>query len=134
VFFVDFDQHDVQIIEVDGIDIEPSPVETLTIAIGQRYSLLVTAKNSTDSNYALSINQSPDMYDAIPDDLVLNNTIQIVYDADKPAAEPKELDDTPMLDDTVFVPLVQREMLGKTHEFRLDAYFDVSTPSTPLPT
>lgn len=126
MFFINFDQHDVQVIEVDGIDIEPSPVTTLTIAIGQRYSLLVTAKNSTDTNYALSINQSEDMYDAIPDDLVLNNTIQIVYAESNAPAQPVELDEAPMLDDTVFVPLVKREMLGKTHEFRLDAYFDVS--------
>lgn len=61
MFYINFDQHDVQIIETDGVEIEPSPIDTLTISIGQRYSVLVTAKNSTDANYALSINQSPDM-------------------------------------------------------------------------
>jgi iron transport multicopper oxidase len=128
VFFINFDQHDVQIIEVDGIEVEAQPITTLTIAIGQRYSLLVTAKNETDRNYALSVNQSPDMYDAIPDDLVLNNTLQIVYNAANAPAVEVELDETPMLDDTIFVPLVQREMLGHDVDIRLDAFFDVSQP------
>lgn len=133
MFFINFDQHDVQIIEVDGIEMEPYPITTLTIAIGQRYSLLVTAKNETSKNYALSINQSPDMYDAIPDELVLNNTLQIVYDSANEAAAEVELDETPMLDDTVFVPLVERAMLGADVEFRLDAYFDVSIASHGVP-
>lgn len=130
MFFINFDQHDVQIIEVDGIEVEAYPISTLTIAIGQRYSLLVTAKNETDRNYALSVNQSPDMYDAIPDDLVLNNTLQIVYNAANAPAAQVELDETPMLDDTVFVPLVQREMLGHDVDIRLDAFFDTYDDGT----
>jgi iron transport multicopper oxidase len=61
VFYVNFDHHDVRIIETDGVEVEPFSIDTLTISIGQRYSVLLMAKNSTDTNYALSINQSPDM-------------------------------------------------------------------------
>ena len=58
---------------------EPYPIDVLTIAVAQRYSILVTAKNDTSANYAMSVMQSPDMYDQVPDSLVLNNTVQIDF-------------------------------------------------------
>lgn len=68
-------------------------------------------------------------YDVIPDELVLNNTLQIVYNASNPPATAVEIQAAAVLDDTVFVPILQREMVGKTVEYRLDAYFDVSISS-----
>jgi iron transport multicopper oxidase len=67
-------------------------------------------------------------YDVIPDELVLNNTLQIVYNASNPPAASVEIQAAAVLDDTEFVPILQREMVGKTVEYRLDAYFDVSNP------
>jgi iron transport multicopper oxidase len=61
VFYINFDQHEAFVIETDGVEVEPYPIDTLTISIGQRYSLLIKAKDSTSTNYALSINQSEDM-------------------------------------------------------------------------
>jgi iron transport multicopper oxidase len=61
VFFIHLDQHDTYIIEADGVEMEPFLLDTLTISIGQRYSLLVQAKAEATTNYALSIGQSEDM-------------------------------------------------------------------------
>jgi iron transport multicopper oxidase len=61
VFFVHLDQHDTYIIEADGVEMTPFLIDTLTISIGQRYSLLVKAKTDASTNYALSIGQSEDM-------------------------------------------------------------------------
>jgi iron transport multicopper oxidase len=61
VFFIHLDQHDTYIIEVDGVEMTPFLIDTLTISIGQRYSLLVKAKSDATTNYALSIGQSEDM-------------------------------------------------------------------------
>ena len=61
VFFIHLDQHDTYIIEADGVKMTPYLVDTLTISIGQRYSLLVKAKSEASTNYALSIGQSEDM-------------------------------------------------------------------------
>lgn len=61
VFFIHLDQHDTYIIEADGVEMEPFLIDTLTISIGQRYSLLVQAKSDPTANYALSIGQSEDM-------------------------------------------------------------------------
>lgn len=61
MFYVHLDGHDLYVIETDGVEVEPYLVETLTISIGQRYSVLVQAKNTTESNYAMMISQSEDM-------------------------------------------------------------------------
>ncbi|KAJ2908873.1 ferroxidase fet3, partial [Coemansia aciculifera] len=43
--------HELRVIEMDGIDIEPKVVEGLDMAPGQRFSVLVTAHNSVEFNY-----------------------------------------------------------------------------------
>lgn len=134
MFYVDFDQHDISIIEVDGVEVEPYPIGIVSISIGQRYSILLTAKEGTaaQQNYALSVVQSADMYDYLPKDLILANTLQIVYNEGSAPAKPVDLGlneddgDMPMLDDTIFTPLVKMEMVGVDVDIRLDAYFDVS--------
>ncbi|KAG0334070.1 hypothetical protein BG004_000569 [Podila humilis] len=47
------DGHDLDIVEVDGVDVQRATVKTLPIASGQRYSVLVKARNDTSFNYAL---------------------------------------------------------------------------------
>jgi iron transport multicopper oxidase len=129
VFFVNFDQHDVYLIEADGVEIEPlnlsdTELGLLTVSVAQRYSVLVEAKNATDKNYALSVLQSPDMYDAVPDTLVLNNTLQIVYADSNPDAEAIEFDEFPVLNDSKFVPILKQEQAPADVEYRLDVFFD----------
>lgn len=62
----------------------------------------------------------------VPEELVLNNTIQVTYDAAKPDAEAIEYDAPAVLDDTKFVPLVPRGSFVPDVEFTLNAFFDVS--------
>ena len=61
VFFIGIDQHDIYVIEADGVEIAPYKLDVITAAVAQRYSILVTAKNETNVNYAMSVMQSPDM-------------------------------------------------------------------------
>jgi len=61
VFYIAIDQHDIYIIETDGIEIEPYKLDVVTISVAQRYSILVTAKNESSVNYAMSIMQAEDM-------------------------------------------------------------------------
>ena len=114
------------VIEVDGVEIQPYPIDILTSAVAQRYSVLVQAKNETNTNYAMSVIQSEDMYDAIPDDLVLNNTVTISYASSNPAPQKVFFDEMPVLNDTEFVPVLKKEMAPADIEFRLDVFFDVS--------
>lgn len=61
MFYVAMDQHQMQIIEMDGVETEPYDIDFLSAAVAQRYSVLVTAKNETGTNYALSVIQNQDM-------------------------------------------------------------------------
>jgi iron transport multicopper oxidase len=50
----------VYLIEADGVEIEPINLNEeqnglLTISVAQRYSVLVQAKNETNTNYALRL-------------------------------------------------------------------------------
>src|SRR6186713_2576019 len=45
--------HTFRIVEVDGIYTEPAEAELIYLTAAQRYSVLLTAKNETDSNFAI---------------------------------------------------------------------------------
>lgn len=61
VFHLAMEGHDMQVIELDGIEVEPFTVDELSVSAAQRYSLLVEAKNETDKNYAFMAFQNTDM-------------------------------------------------------------------------
>jgi iron transport multicopper oxidase len=144
VFYIALDQHDIYVIETDGIEVEPYKLDVITISVAQRYSILVTAKNETGVNYAMSIMQAEEMYvsfapsfffllierlmgryDIVPEGLVLNNTVQIVYDDLNEPASKVVVAGWPVLDDTDFVPVLQREMAPADIEYELNVWFDV---------
>ena len=62
MFYIALDQHDIYVIETDGIEIEPYKLDVVTISVAQRYSILITAKNETGVNYAMSVMQAEDMW------------------------------------------------------------------------
>lgn len=68
-------------------------------------------------------------YDVIPSDLILNNTVQIVYDSINEPAQKVVVEGWPVLDDTDFVPVLKREMAPADIEYELNVWFDVR----PLP-
>lgn len=67
-------------------------------------------------------------YDVVPEDLILNNTLQIVYNTDFASAEPVTYDAPAVLDDTELVPVLPKTMIEHDIEFTLNAFFDVSHP------
>ena len=50
--YVWFEEHEMQVIEVDGIYTEPMTADMLYLTAAQRVSVLLTTKNATDKNYA----------------------------------------------------------------------------------
>lgn len=69
MFMFWIDGHHMRLIEVDGIDIEESPIDLISVSAGQRYSVLVTARNDTDLNWAVHANMDTAMFDEVPDKL-----------------------------------------------------------------
>jgi iron transport multicopper oxidase len=94
------DGHDMRVIEADGVsfrssfekhsirrftadsaslsygqvDTEEYPVDYLNIAVAQRYSVLVTARNDTSQNFLVHANFDDGMFDTVPDGLALSSS------------------------------------------------------------
>jgi FtsP/CotA-like multicopper oxidase with cupredoxin domain len=85
-FFFWIDGHQMRIIEADGVrfvlsflrlgrlmllqtDTQEQPVDMLSLSVAQRYSVLVTARNDTSSNWAIHANMDTTMFDKVPSTL-----------------------------------------------------------------
>lgn len=105
------EDHEFDVIEVDGIFTERNTTSMLYITVAQRYSVLLTTKDSVDKNFAIMTSFDQDMLDTIPKDLELNSTNYLVYD--ESFGTPSEsyvdsLDD--FLDDFYLRPLSKDEL------------------------
>ncbi|KAI5956718.1 FET3 [Candida jiufengensis] len=106
------EDHEFTIVEVDGIYVEKNTTDLLYITVAQRYTVLITTKDTSDKNYAFMNRVDIDMLDIIPEDLELNGTNHIVYDKDLPLAEPYLLDSIDdFFDDFWLKPLSKEKLL-----------------------
>lgn len=83
-FFVTFDQHEMTIIEVDGVYTVAQKTDLIYLSDAQRMSVLITAKPTAAKNFAFVGAMDPSMFDSVPSTLNLNATGYLVYDASKP--------------------------------------------------
>jgi iron transport multicopper oxidase len=77
MFYVHIDGHQMRVIEADGVDCEEYPVDYISLGVAQRYSVLVTALETTDFNYFFHADFNPDMFDVIPDGQQLSPSLRI---------------------------------------------------------
>ncbi|RCK57687.1 Iron transport multicopper oxidase FET3 [Candida viswanathii] len=104
--YVWMEDHEFTVVEVDGIYVQQNTTDMLYITIAQRYSVLVTTKNSTDRNYAFMNKVDDTMLDTVPDDLQLNGTNYIVYNEDADMSDQYYVDSIDdYLDDFYLKPL-----------------------------
>lgn len=106
-----FEDHDMQIVEVDGVYTTPAQASMLYLTAGQRYSVLVKTKESAKNNFAIVGSMDADLFDDIPDDLNMNVTGWLVYDEKKDLPAPKLIDDFDPFDDFALVPYDQEQRL-----------------------
>ncbi|MCJ1404425.1 hypothetical protein MMC11_007650 [Xylographa trunciseda] len=99
-----FEEHTMSIIEVDGIYTEPAETEMLYLSAAQRYSVLLTTKNDTSSNFAFVGSMDEDMFDHVPEGLNPNTTGWLVYDKSKELPLPALLDNFYPFDDFTLMP------------------------------
>ncbi|KAG0035562.1 hypothetical protein BGZ82_005230 [Podila clonocystis] len=124
MFHFHIDEHDMHIIEIDGVDVVRTPVTSFPISAAQRYSVLVTAKNSTANNYLLHGDMDPMMFDSVPADLQLNVTGTIVYSDSAPLA-PEETSDWPDFEDAIIAPVMPKSTTTPNTQYVLNAAFSV---------
>ncbi|CAN3373572.1 hypothetical protein DIURU_000619 [Diutina rugosa] len=107
------EDHDMTVVEVDGKWTEPYTVSVLNIAPGQRVSVLITTKSSTESNYI--IGTAVDKYTMIyrHDQPSFNVTSWMVYN--ESASTSKEMaliDPSQAYQDYDMKPLPSQRLLG----------------------
>ncbi|KAJ6491361.1 Fet3 protein [Mycena vitilis] len=130
MFFFWIDGHDMRVIEVDGTDVEETPIDLVTLTVAQRYSVLVTARNDTTANWAVHANMDTDMFDTVPDSLNPNSTASITYDSSLPVLEPGTIQAYHDVDDLSLAPLVAVPALEPTRTIELEVSFDTMDDGT----
>ncbi|KAI0249053.1 Cupredoxin [Lactifluus subvellereus] len=122
-FFFWIDGHEMRIIEVDGTDVEESPIDLLSITVAQRYSVLVTARNDTSSNWAIHANMDTDMFDKVPPTLQPNVTSSITYNSSASVINLGFVDAYHDFNDSTLVPVVVEPMLPADRTIELEVSF-----------
>ncbi|KAJ5146391.1 Multicopper oxidase type 2 [Penicillium bovifimosum] len=124
-----FDGHEMTVVEVDGVYVEPYPAgeRFLRIATGQRMSVLIKTKPDASKNFAIWDTMDVNMmffYEnrTIPAGYNPNATAWLVYDESKPLPAPPVFGtDFDFVDDLDFVPIDREPLLQPVnHQIVLD--------------
>ena len=124
-----FEEHTMRIVEVDGIYTEPMDADMIYLTAAQRYSVLVTAKNDTNSNFAFVGSMDQDLFDVVPEGLNPNVTGWLVYDDTKDMPAAKEVPTFEPFDDFALVPYDKEELFDHvdrsiTLDLKMDNLYD----------
>lgn len=119
------EDHEFEIVEVDGVYVESNTTDMLYITIAQRYGVLIHTKNDTSKNYAFMQKIDDDMLDVIPSDLLLNSTNYIVYDELAPLPEEYYVDELDFFDDFYLKPVSKEPLMDDAdHVITIDVAMD----------
>ncbi|KAK5006672.1 hypothetical protein LTR28_006213, partial [Elasticomyces elasticus] len=102
--YLNFDEHDVTIIEADGVYTEPKKVESLYVATAQRYGVLLKAKSHPRRNYAITAELNTQMFDTTPPYVHKKVTGCLEYDSRQPAPPEHVVQNWNVIDDMTLVP------------------------------
>lgn len=128
MFYFSIDGHELEVIEIDGIDTQRAPVQSIYLTAAQRISVLVTAKNTTDTNYYMHADLNTDMYDTIPDDLILNITAPLWYNNQSTTfAASEDVGMGSTFDDMTLVPVAIEHAVPFDKQVNLTFDFQVTT-------
>lgn len=114
-FYFFIEDHDLEIVEVDGIYTERKKTDLLYITAAQRYTVLLKTKSNKDKNYPIALVFDSALFDVVDPTLSLNQTNWLEYDKDKEHPQAKidvdESDDFEPFDDMELVPYDKQELL-----------------------
>lgn len=110
-FYVQFDQHTMTIVEIDGQYVQPFEVSQLFISVAQRYSVIVKSKADRNQNFAIVATMAPRMFDINNPPANPTVTGWFVYDTARDLPAPFTIAAKPF-DDSRLVPLDQQPLLA----------------------
>ncbi|KAJ3319129.1 ferroxidase fet3, partial [Boothiomyces sp. JEL0866] len=100
------ENHNLTIIEVDGVRVEPYDVDVLLLGASQRYSVVVNTFDSFDYNYNIHVDFNEDMFgDHFPSNYTRSVTATLEYSPDAPLFNYTGTEPDFTLDETALVPL-----------------------------
>jgi iron transport multicopper oxidase len=123
LFNVWIDDHEMLVIEIDGVAIEPYLVKSLPIAAGQRYSVIVNAKLSNRLNYKLHANFDSGMFNSIPPQT--DSYASIIYSPEANLYHSDSKNPSSSFDDLKFEPLHRQSTENIDIAFTLNANLGV---------
>ncbi|CCH46068.1 putative secreted protein [Wickerhamomyces ciferrii] len=125
-FFIE--DHEFDVIEVDGIPVERNTTDMLYITVAQRYTVLLKTKKDTSKNFAIMQLVDTGMLDIQPDDLIVNATHTLSYNKDNEEVDEAfvdSLEDDAFLDDFYLTPINKTELYGEPDiEISVDVVMD----------
>ncbi|KAI9498290.1 multicopper oxidase-domain-containing protein [Zychaea mexicana] len=128
MFYVSIDGHDLDVIEIDGVDTVRKTQKSVYVTAAQRVSVLVTAKNSTDTNYYFRADMDTDMFDVLPEDLEYNIAAPVYYDqSHSNFSSSDDLGMASEFDDLLMNTLVPAAAVEPDHQVNLTIDFQVTT-------
>ncbi|KAL9048532.1 MAG: hypothetical protein Q9206_005983 [Seirophora lacunosa] len=120
-----FEDHTMRIVEVDGIYTEEAEADMIYLTAAQRYSVLVTAKNESSTNFAIIGSMDQDLFDVVPENLNPNVTGWLVYDKAAPLPTPAFIESFEPFDDFTLVPYDREPIFDNVdYSFNLDVKMD----------
>lgn len=122
--YVWMEDHDMTVVEIDGIYVEPNTTNMIYITVAQRYTVLITTKNETNRNYALMQKMDEDMLDVLDGVITLNSTNTISYSSDNAPVEQYYVDSLDeYLDDFYLQPV---EAIERYDDYDMQITVDVA--------
>ncbi|KAI8874595.1 multicopper oxidase, partial [Backusella circina FSU 941] len=127
-FNVYIDGHEMEVIEQDGVLTKPTHVKGVYLAAGQRLSVLVHSKPTTDTNYRFHANMNPAMFDYVPDDLELKIQAPIYYNrSHEHFGEIEDPKTKEGYSDAVIPSYAKMETLSPQRQINLTITFELNT-------
>lgn len=118
-FFFNIEDHDFQVVEMDGVYTVPTTAKTLLIGNAMRYGILLMAKKNVTTNFDISAVADETMFATAfqGKSLVASGSLQYNASGPKPTPRTKEIalftgSMPPPIDDVAILPLDGEELLG----------------------
>ncbi|KAJ3048017.1 hypothetical protein HK097_010963, partial [Rhizophlyctis rosea] len=102
-FHISIIGHEMEIIEVDGIDVNRTKSDGFDMTIAQRYSVLVRGRNETNVNWGIRVDMDTSVFSPLRETLQPNITIPIIYNPTFPTTT--NLPPYDITDDLTLTPL-----------------------------
>jgi iron transport multicopper oxidase len=112
--YLHFNQHNMTIVGIDGIHSEHKEVDSLYVAVAQRYEVLLQTKHNTSTNYAALAMLDKNMFDSILGYLDPNVTAYLVYNDQKPLPPPLVVSSLDIVDDFTLTPYDKLQLFDGT--------------------